>query len=483
MTASFLDPGTNIRCTAVRCVALLACLAAGCGARSSLYEGASTDSGGSPAPTRFDCRASSSERPMLAARLGPKVYFAYPDRSARDVFTFELPEGTSVAHGAIVARGDRVAAYVVASSTGGAPEPPPFAEIVVLTVDGEVVLRQKVDFSNEDEGWGFNNRLVGNAEGRFVLTLVDAEAGLVVAADGDAVHTFDGRMTGITDPDALGRMVVLDYEAPGGADLRFFDARTGTLTPSKHIEPGPMESDPHHLVGSGLLHLERDPMRLVLEDADGTSTLPLHPELESSWFSRRGSSLSSPWRGFLFYGPSKADRRYLIARFDSAETRLFELSLPPGYEVPSIYPVNTFVIDAHGRLLVPLVANQTVHLHATADGAVWEPLGHPLKGSAGAELAIAEGGGTVAFCRAGSPLSTSQLVGPQGGEGIDLVLTDPGAPENPAHGHIEISTDGACVAYFRSGSVHIIETATMAPEDLGLFADGDSAEMAWVPLP
>jgi hypothetical protein len=100
-----------------------------------------------------------------------------------------------------------------------------------------------------------------------------------------------------------------------------------------------------------------------------------------------------------------------------------------------------------------------------------------------AQLGIAEGGGAVVFDIFGSPLSTSQLVGPQGGEGIDLVLEDPGAPDNPTYGNTEISTDGACVAYFRSGSVHVIETATMAPEDLGLLADGDSAEMAWVPLP
>jgi hypothetical protein len=185
---------------------------------------------------------------------------------------------------------------------------------------------------------------------------------------------------------------------------------------------------------------------------------------------------------------SSADARYLATRFASGEARELRLVPPAGYTLPGDY-WNPPPIDARGRLLVPLYGGGAISLQATSDGERWEPVGRPLTAS-GYPTKTIEAGGAVIFDGYGSseqvpgalPAYASQLVGPQGGEGIELERWTPGAPDNPLYAEDVISADGACVAYFGSGTLRVVETASYAATDLGLGAEGYSAEMAWIPV-
>lgn len=425
---------------------------------------------------------------MLAARLGSALHFAYPDRTTKEVFSFDLPEGSYVTDANVVARGDRVAAYIIANALGGASDPPPFAETVVLDVDGAVLHHERHEFAYE--GWGSDSQLTGNAGGLFVLTLMEVKAGLGLVIDGTEAHTFAERVAARSDPDEDGRMVVWDTESSSSADLHFFDARAATVTPSQYIAADPFDdiaSSPT-VLGSGILYIARNPARLVFEGASGTSDLPLDVELDEPGHANPGWLASGGYRLFMLGGLTELDARYLATHFASGEAREFRLSPPSGFEVPGDY-WNPPPIDANGRLLVPLWTDQIVHLHATKDGVTWEPVGRPIA-SGGGPTSTREAGGTVLFEGGGGsvevpgalPAWSTQLIGPEGGEGVELVRWDPGGADNPLYAEDALSADGGCVAYFRSGSVRVVEVAGYSASDLGLMADGYSAEMAWIPV-
>lgn len=475
--------------TSLRCTALLACLLAGCGARSSLpaesQEGAPTGPG--TETQRFDCRVSQSPRPMLAARVGSSVHFAYPDRSTKQVFTFDVPEGMYVSRADVIARGDHVAAYVLVIPSGGAPEPQAFAEVAVLHVDGSVLFHERHDFAYE--GVGSEHQLTGRAD-LFVLTLTEVDTSLGLVIDGAGSKPISEPLAARSDPGEDGHMVMWKSPSNTTADLHFFDTAAGTVTPSLYISADPFEdlaSSPA-VLGSGLLYLQRDPARLVYETASGTTEQPLDVSLESPGYATPGYMYSGGYVLFMLGGTTPLDARYLATRFAAGEAREFSLSPPAGLQLPGDY-WNPPPIDSRGRLLVPLYGDEKIQLFATSDGAAWEPVGRPIA-EGGYPITTAESAGTVIFAGFGGgeevpgalPPWADQLIGPEGGEGIELVRTDPGAPDNPLYGEDEISADGACVAYFRSGSIHVIEVAGYSSSDLGISTDGQSAEMAWIPL-
>jgi hypothetical protein len=286
-------------------------------------------------------------------------------------------------------------------------------------------------------------------------------------------------------------MVVWDADASSTSDLYFFDTEAGTFTPSRYVRDYSVDafgSSPA-LLASGILYIARDPTRLVFEDASGTSELPLDVVLEYPGHATPGFSASGGHTLFMLGGATPLDARYLAAHFASGEARELRLSPPAGYQLPDDY-WNPPPIDASGQLLIPLAGNQLEQLYATKDGAVWEPVGRPVAAS-GYPTHTMEVGGTVIFEGWGNssdvpgtlPAGAAQVIGPQGGEGVELVRSDPGAPDNPLYADDEISADGACVAYFRSGSLHVMEVADYTLSNLGLAASGPNAEMAWIPLP
>ncbi|MEO7327644.1 MAG: hypothetical protein ABI193_03630 [Minicystis sp.] len=475
-------------CAACR-AALLACALAGCGARSTLdVEPPAAEPTIAITAPHFDCRVSASARPMLAVRVGSAVHFAYPDRSTRQIYAFDIPEGMHLTQAGVTARGDRVAAYAIVSALGGKKEPPAFAEIVLVHVDGTVLVHERHDFAYQ--GWGSDSRLVGNAGGRFVLTLSEVQAGLGLVVEDEGTHPFSEPMAARSDPDPDGRLVVWNTKASSSSDLHFFDTEAGTFTPARYLSKDPFEdlaSSPA-LLGAGLLYLERNPSRLVYEEASKVSEWPLDITLDSPGHAGPGYDASGGYVLFMLGGQTELDARYLATRFASREAREFTLAPPQGFKLPGDF-WNPPPIDAEGRLLVPLAGDQRVELQATRNGIDWTRLGRPFAASS-YPVNLRVGGSTVIFRGTGGgmeipgtlPAWTSQLIGPQGGEGIELIRNDPGAPDNPVYGDDTISPDGACVAYFRSGSLRVVEVADYSASDLGLTADKQSAEMAWIPL-
>lgn len=45
-----------------------------------------------------------------------------------------------------------------------------------------------------------------------------------------------------------------------------------------------------------------------------------------------------------------------------------------------------------------------------------------------------------------------------------------------------LSGDGDCLAYFANGSVQVVQTDTYEPDDLGILAEQQTAELIWIPL-
>lgn len=243
------------------------------------------------------------------------------------------------------------------------------------------------------------------------------------------------------------------------------------------------------VLGAGLLYIARDPARLVFEDASGFSELPIDVELDYPGSAMPGSQASGGYRLFMLGGQTASDARYLATHFASGEAREFQLKAPAGFLLPADYSKPP-PIAADGRLLVPLAGDQLTQLHATKDGDTWEPVGRPIAAKGNSTTTL-EQGGTVIFQGYGDsvevpgalPASATQLIGPQGGEGIELIRNDSGSPKDPVYPVDEISADGACLAYFRSGTLHVVEVADYSSSDLGLPAEGTDAAMAWIPLP
>lgn len=469
---------------------LFGALVAGCGARSSLLEeeaanNTNTPPAEEPPAARFDCSVSDSTRPMLASRLSSSVYYSYPDRSSKPVWSFDIPVDMYVSRSDVIARGDRVAAFAYIRPLGES-EATPFIEVVVLDLSGSTTFYGRYDV--DPPGWGADYRVAGNANHLFVFTLFEGDTGLGVVVSDEQTYTFEKRMGARSDPDASGRMVVWNEDSNSTADLHFFDTAEGTFTPSQYISTFPSEeiaSSPG-IVASGLLYLMRNPNRLVFEDASGRSELPVDIKLDSPGYATPGYVTSGGYLDFMLGGTNEANARYLMTHFATGLTRQFQLVLPPGLASPGDY-WNPPPVDASGRLLISLFNEEIIQLHATEDGQSWEPLGQPT--ILGSQIVkINERGNTVIYQGAGNPVSNtssswvSQLIGPEGGEGVELLRQDVSAPDNPLYAEDEISDDGRCVAYFKNGTLNVVEVAGYGLSDLGLTTGGSSAEMAWIPL-
>jgi hypothetical protein len=473
----------------------VAVVASGCGARSALEAAPEDDETIAEAPPfgvpRFSCELTQDARPMLAARVNDGLFFAYPDRTVREVFTFGVPADGYVSGDAqVIARGDLVAAYVVVAPLGNESSLEPYAELVVVDVEGEVRFFER--FSFDYDGWGSDSSLFGNPDGLFVLSLLEVMTGLGQVIDGAEATSFTQKMGGRADPDALGHMLVVDYEASSTAAYHFLDTNDGTVSPSRYwlsSEAGVSASSPA-VVDGGIVYVQRSPDRLVFEDAHGVEELELDFELAADDYPSPGWARSGGWALFLLGGGTPSDARYLAAHFASGQTRTFTLSPPDPWQLPED-TWNAPAIDSFGRVVVVLSDGARFQVHATVDGSSWETLGRPLT-AAGYSAVLVEAGGAIVFDGYGGgdgpvegalPSHAAQLVGPQGGEGVELVRDDvEGGPDNPTYGDDVLSQDGRCLSYFKNGSLHVVETATYALSDLGLVSTTQSAESAWIPL-
>ncbi len=470
-------------------------IVSGCGARSALELASDRAPDERPPPVAADafaCAPGDDARPMLAARVNDALFFGYPDRSVREIHRFDVPSDGYVVGGSnVIARGDLVAANVVVAPLGQASSVTPHVEVVVVDVDGTVRFQQRYDFAYQ--GWGSDSRLHGSAEGAFVVSMMEVEAGLGIVVEDGAASTFSRKMAGRGDPDAGGRMLFADYEASSSVAFHFFDLVEGTFTPTRYwldAESGRAESSPA-VVDGGILYARRDPSRLVFEDGYGSRELPIDVSLSASDYASPGASHSGGWALFVLGGDAPETVRYLAARFATQSVRAFRLAPPSPWLLPGDY-WNPPAIDSAGRVVIVLSGGDRYQTFATTDGLDWTPVGRPVT-SAGSPMHVLEAGGAVVLDSAGGgpepaegalPSYADQVIGPQGGEGVELVRDDlPGEPDNPVYGADALSADGRCLAYFKNGSVHVVETATYEVSDLGLVSSTQSAELAWIPLP
>ena len=99
--------------------------------------------------------------------------------------------------------------------------------------------------------------------------------------DGAAAQPYAQRMAARSDPDAAGRLLAWNADAPSSVDFHFFDTAAGTFTPSAYLSglpSGHIASQPA-LVASGLLYLRHAPARLVQGNLDqGVGTMLVKPQ-------------------------------------------------------------------------------------------------------------------------------------------------------------------------------------------------------------
>ncbi|MBK8257195.1 MAG: hypothetical protein IPK82_31545 [Polyangiaceae bacterium] len=463
-------------------------LLAGCGARSSLLdsEPVSDPPIAEPPAPEFNCQVSNSARPMLASRLGSGIFYTYPDTSSAQVFTFNVPPEMYISRSDVIARGDRVAAFAYVRPLDAMSSTSPYVETVVLDMDGMPISHGQ--YNVDPPNWGADYQLVGNANGLFVFTMFEGDTGFgVVAAEAD-VYTFDDLYAARTDPDSQGNMVVWKVGSNSTGDLHFFNTQAKTFTPSEFLADNTYKdiASTPTFWGSGLLYLMGNPNRLIFEDAAGRHEISLNVDLLLPGWASAGYITSNGHAMFALGGANEVNARYLTTHFATGEFREFSLVVPSGFATPGGY-WNAPSVDASGRALFPLYNNQLSQLHATADGQLWQPLGVPTA-LGDQQPSILERAATIVYDGSGPPEGApsnawvGQILGPGEGESALLIRAEPGAPNNPYGAEDELSGDGRCLAYFRNGSLTIVEIPGYNVTDLGLTTDLYEAEMAWIPV-
>lgn len=428
---------------------------------------------------------------MLVARIDDTLRFSYRDRSVREAFRFSVPTDGRIANANVIVRGEAIVAYAIITPRGGATTFAPRVEVVGLDLRGAQRFRREIPFAYE--GWGSSYRLVGNADGLAVLTLLEVRAKVGVVMQGTAVDTFVPTLGAEADPDSGGRVLCNAYAGANQSPYQFFDPRTRQLATSRYGEDllaGRSTSSAVPL-GTGLAYLRHDPPRLVVEDADGArDTAPL-VELSAEERAHDPAWASGEWALFHLRAGDQSAGRFLAARPSTGERRTLRLALPapwtPEGQLGS-YPR----IDGGGHVLVAATDGERDRLFATRDGIEWKTRGNAVAhGGYPFPHTFAEAGGAVVFRGFGSAsptkpqgaldASTLQYVGPQGGSGVALARQTAGGADNPTYADPVLSEDGKCLAYFRDGSLQAAQAATYEVGDLGLVATTDSAEMAWIP--
>ncbi len=429
-------------------------------------------------PARYSCELADAreERPMLAARVNNDVHLVYRNRTVNKVFSFAVPDdGYIIGQAPIIARGDLVAAAVVIAPRGGADTFPTFAELVVIDMAGGVQLQQRYDF--RFQGANTELGLSGNANGLFVMTFTETNASLgIVVQDGETTE-FEQRIALRSDPDPAGRMVVWNTDASSTADLAFFDALSRMTTPARYLA-GEQISSPI-VLNHGIVYLNRSPARLLSESADGIGEQALDVTLGPASQATAGTVHSGNWILFMLGGQTARDARYLATNVATGKAREFRLEPPPSWELPQDF-WNPPAIDSTGRLLVVLSSGSAWQLHTTIDGVDWEPVGRSIEANGFGTKPLLIAGDAVVFDAFNNP---AQLVGPQGGDGFELVRDDViGDPSNPTDADDVLSPDGSCLAYFKNGSLQVVESDSYAQTDLGIESTTQSASAAWIPL-
>lgn len=432
---------------------------------------------------------------MLVARVDASIHFAQRDRSSREVFRFTIPSGGYIARAGLIARGDRVVAYALLRPLGQAPgTPSPFTpriELVSLDLQGSVLQRRDLPFGENSSGPSYG--LVGNANGLAVLTARETSARVGIIIDDDGVDAFSPVVDAVSDPDAAGRLIARPLERSSSIDYGFFDTRTRALAPSRfadELRTG-LGSSSAITMGSSLVYFRQGPPRFVVEDADGARALPASADLAAGEYTHASGPSSGGWALFHVLDEGATTRRFLAVHPASGERRTLRLALPPPFTTDGQLG-QTPLIDADGEVLVGATDGTRNVILATRDGNGWTARGRPLVASGFSfPHFFREAGGAVVFRGYGSlpptlpagtlAATTLQLVGPGGGEGIALPRQENGGPDNPTYADPVLSEDGKCLAYFRNGALHAVQSATYEVDDLGLKATTQSAEMAWIP--
>jgi hypothetical protein len=424
-------------------------------------------------PLAFACDVSDAERPMLVARVNQELHFVYRDGSTRSVFGYDVPEASGLTGSQVIARGDFVAARAIVRPFASNDSFEAFAEMVVLDIDGEVLFHERRPFAYD--GWGSDDRLHGRADGLFVSTLNEVKAELSLVTWGDETWSLPGKWIALSDPDGWGRIVARDYESNSTADLLFVDLHSQTSWPSAYVSDDDRASSLTQVPG-GIAYLARNPSRLVFETADGATAAQMDVSLPGSGHASPSYRADGDWTLFEVHEPGP--RRVIVAKPIAGSWREVTLAAPEGWAVPE--STDAPAVDHEGRVLMVLERAGEVQLHRTVDGTTWEPLGVPVA-QEGYDVDLVQAGGAAVLD--GVWLANAQLIGPQGGEGIVLSRSDgAGSPTNPTYVDDVLSGDGRCLAYFRSASLHVIETATYADRDTQLLSETQGAEMAWIPL-
>ncbi len=403
---------------------------------------------------------------MLAARVNFSIFFAYRDRSVKEVFAFSVPDDGHISRSRQLAvRGDFVAAHAFIAPLGQRDTFEPFTEIVLLDVEGNVHFNAR--FYSEERPSSSASQLHGRADGLFVHALADSGSELGVVVDRDDATLLEQRWIARSDPDdrgfQLGRLTETD--ALGTSELRFLDVASGLVLPSRYISEDDRRASSPAVVPGGMAYLLRSPSTLVFESAAGSWELPVEVALEPTGSASSTDFADGGWALFLLGGASAEAARYLAWKPSSGAWRELTLRPPAGMTLPSD-DWNGPHIDHTGRIIMALEAPGTAQVFTTYDGAAWEPLGVPAAQN-GYGTDITQAGGAVVFD--GPWIAGAQLIGPQGGAGIELIRADgPGPNDNPLYFDDTLSPDGSCLAYFRSGTLRVIATGDYQQSDLGI---------------
>lgn len=423
---------------------------------------------------------------MLAAHVEGAILWVYPDRTSLEVARFDVPEGFYISRADILARRDGVAAFALVTPNDG-DEGRAYVDVMVLDLGGESRVRTAIPFPHNGAGEEFG--VVGRQDGLFMFHFNDTERAKVLVVEGGEIREHDAPVAARRDPDAQGNVMVLDVRGSGSADYNFFDATSGVTSRSLYVaDPTLQPASSPHLLAGGMLYLAHSPSRWIYEDASGIIERPIDVVLNAPEHATPAWQSSGERALFALGGTSPATTRYLTVDFRTGSTREFTLSPPEGYALPEAY-WNPPAIDASGRLVMTMASADRLQLFATSDGETWQTIGQPLGLDTYFDLFVA-GQTVVLKGRGGSSQSTPgtlpswsmQLVGADG-VGAELIRWEPGTPENPLEGDPELSSDGACLAYFRGGSLHVAEVDGYRTDDVGIEAGiYGRADMSWIPL-
>jgi hypothetical protein len=289
--------------------------------------------------------------------------------------------------GAVASRGPFVAAAREASpeADGGDLH----VEVAVLRLSGELLAERK--FIAPSSPNFTESRLFGNDRGIFAFgfrsypDLVQTE---VVTVDGKAFVATEGVLP-LGDPDAAGFVLVQD-ETTTARPTSWLDPCSGELRPTRESERAiHYGSRPF---GDRLVYVEHDPPALAVETSQSVRRIAL-PDPEIDLFALHPSGWALISAGY--------SNRFFAVQIDTEEVRSIVVTPPSGLSRYAAFTggvgsnafdatVGELVPTSTGGIALPLRDAVSARLHASQDGAAFEPLGLPIGlvyESAGMEVA------------------------------------------------------------------------------------------------